>query len=161
MDGVWEDALLPIWAHIFRFPQFTCAPLHASIHSISNPFLPQRLTHLCATCWLCPFLGHFTTTVAVRAHFAAILRTAVALSWKTVVEFLKMLQILLLGLVPLLLPQAHAGMVNVCSDVKDCAGCTNSYVNIFAFREYCRFVPNILQQLEVPLSKAYGYLRLI
>ena len=70
------------------------------------------------------------------------------------VEFLKMLQILLLGLVPLLLPQAHAGMVNVCSDVKDCAGCTNSYVNIFAFREYCRFVPVILQQLEALLSKS-------
>ena len=33
---------------------------------------------------------------------------------------------------------ADAGMVNVCSDVKTCAKCTESYVNIFAFREACR-----------------------
>jgi len=32
-----------------------------------------------------------------------------------------------------------AGMVNVCNDVKDCVSCTNSHVNIFAFREYCRW----------------------
>lgn len=30
-------------------------------------------------------------------------------------------------------------MVNICSDVKDCVSCTNAYVNIFAFREYCRW----------------------
>ncbi|KAK0407560.1 hypothetical protein QR680_019266 [Steinernema hermaphroditum] len=33
----------------------------------------------------------------------------------------------------------QAGMVSVCSDVKDCAACTQSYVNIFAFREHCRW----------------------
>uniref|UniRef100_A0A1I8A7B7 Lipase_3 domain-containing protein n=1 Tax=Steinernema glaseri TaxID=37863 RepID=A0A1I8A7B7_9BILA len=34
---------------------------------------------------------------------------------------------------------AQAGMVSVCSDVKDCAACTQSYVSIFAFREHCRW----------------------
>lgn len=33
----------------------------------------------------------------------------------------------------------YGGMVNVCSEIKDCVKCTESYVNIFAFREQCRF----------------------
>lgn len=32
----------------------------------------------------------------------------------------------------------NCGMVNVCSDIKDCVKCTESYINIFAFREHCR-----------------------
>ena len=47
---------------------------------------------------------------------------------------------LLFLLIPIALANlANAGMVNVCSDVKVCGDCTNSYVNIFAFREYCRW----------------------
>ncbi|KAL3072602.1 hypothetical protein niasHS_017576 [Heterodera schachtii] len=43
-------------------------------------------------------------------------------------------------LLVLLLPSfLLSGMVNVCSDVKDCANCTRSFLNIFAFREYCRW----------------------
>ena len=34
--------------------------------------------------------------------------------------------------------KALGGMVNVCSNIKDCAGCTQSYVHIFSFREQCR-----------------------
>lgn len=33
---------------------------------------------------------------------------------------------------------AEAGMVNVCSDLKTCEQCTQSYVHIFSFREHCR-----------------------
>uniref|UniRef100_A0A7E4USU0 Lipase_3 domain-containing protein n=1 Tax=Panagrellus redivivus TaxID=6233 RepID=A0A7E4USU0_PANRE len=36
-------------------------------------------------------------------------------------------------------PAVEAAMVSVCSDIKDCAGCTQSYVHIFSFREYCRW----------------------
>ncbi|CAD5235197.1 unnamed protein product [Bursaphelenchus xylophilus] len=33
----------------------------------------------------------------------------------------------------------EAGMVNVCSDLKSCEECTQSYVHIFSFREHCRW----------------------
>ncbi|KAI1718940.1 lipase (class 3) domain-containing protein [Ditylenchus destructor] len=46
---------------------------------------------------------------------------------------------LLCSLILAVLAYVEAGMVNVCSDIKDCVKCTDSYVNIFAFREYCRW----------------------
>jgi len=33
----------------------------------------------------------------------------------------------------------NGGGVNVCSDIKDCATCADSYVYIFSFREHCRW----------------------
>uniref|UniRef100_A0A914LST4 Fungal lipase-like domain-containing protein n=4 Tax=Meloidogyne TaxID=189290 RepID=A0A914LST4_MELIC len=30
-------------------------------------------------------------------------------------------------------------MINVCSEMRDCAACTNSYINILTFREHCRW----------------------
>ncbi|CEF64162.1 Lipase, class 3 family-containing protein [Strongyloides ratti] len=35
--------------------------------------------------------------------------------------------------------KTEAGMVNACSDVKNCSECTNAYVHIFSFKEYCRW----------------------
>ncbi|KAI6234729.1 Lipase, class 3 family-containing protein [Aphelenchoides fujianensis] len=35
--------------------------------------------------------------------------------------------------------RTDGGMVNVCSDLKDCTSCTQSYVHIFSFREHCRW----------------------
>ncbi|KAI6240431.1 Lipase, class 3 family-containing protein [Aphelenchoides fujianensis] len=35
--------------------------------------------------------------------------------------------------------RTNGGMVNVCSDLKDCTSCTQSYVHIFSFREHCRW----------------------
>ena len=47
--------------------------------------------------------------------------------------------LILILLLSVIIASSWAGMVNVCSDIKSCAKCTESYVHIFSFREYCRF----------------------
>lgn len=56
---------------------------------------------------------------------------------------------LLCSLILAVLAYVEAGMVNVCSDIKDCVKCTDSYVNIFAFREYCRYLVRFILDNDV------------
>uniref|UniRef100_A0A914YNN2 Fungal lipase-like domain-containing protein n=1 Tax=Panagrolaimus superbus TaxID=310955 RepID=A0A914YNN2_9BILA len=46
---------------------------------------------------------------------------------------------LLFLIIGFFIDESVGGMVNVCSDIKDCSKCTQSYINIFSFRENCRW----------------------
>jgi len=116
----------------FEFDPFFNFPLRANF----------PLTHLMVGATQSPFLGH-------SAHFCAhpsiqsapISQNPTHQSWKPWLDHHPIIMTnLLFLLIPIALANlANAGMVNVCSDVKVCGDCTNSYVNIFAFREYCRW----------------------
>uniref|UniRef100_A0AC35THG2 Lipase_3 domain-containing protein n=1 Tax=Rhabditophanes sp. KR3021 TaxID=114890 RepID=A0AC35THG2_9BILA len=70
-----------------------------------------------------------------------------------------MICLLQLILVAAAISTANAGMVNACSDVKDCAKCADSHINIFAFKEHCRWcidTKSCTGPLVCPASSAYA-----